>query len=94
MSIFDDDFDFDDIIEADIEYGLFEEDDKIQKKLNQKKNQKQKVFGIFLKFNKRTFNLFDWYFNIYFISNFWINILISFILRLNCFIIIFKETKW
>ena len=42
MSIFDDDFDFDDIIEADIEYGLFEEDDKIQKKLNQKKNQKQK----------------------------------------------------
>lgn len=59
MSIFDDDFDFDDIIEADIEYGLFEEDDKIQKKLNQKKNQKQKVFGIFLKFNKRTFNLFD-----------------------------------
>ena len=44
MSIFNGDFYLDDLIESDIEYGLFEEDDKIQKKLTKKKNQKQKSF--------------------------------------------------
>ena len=44
MSIFDDDFDFDDIIESDIEYGFFEEDDKIAKQIIKKKNQNKKSF--------------------------------------------------
>ena len=46
MFDFDNDGDFGlmDLVEADIEYGLFEEDDKIQKKLTKKKNQKQKSF--------------------------------------------------
>lgn len=44
MSIFDDDFDFDDIIESDIEYGFFEEDDKIAKQNNQEEKSKNKKF--------------------------------------------------
>ena len=48
MFDFDNDGDFGlmDLVEADIEYGLFEEDDKIQKRLTQKKNQK-KFLGYF-----------------------------------------------
>ena len=42
MFDFDNDGDFDliDLVEADIEYGFFEEDDKIQKKLTQRKIKK------------------------------------------------------
>ena len=46
MFDFDNDGDFDlmDLVEADIEYGLFEEDDKIAKQINKKKNQNKKSF--------------------------------------------------
>lgn len=40
----DDDVDLIDLVEADIEYGLFEEDDKITNKIIKKKNQKTKSF--------------------------------------------------
>lgn len=56
MFYFDDEFGLDDLIEADIQYGLFEEDDKklFQKKMNttKKKQQKLKSFFDFLKFRK------------------------------------------
>lgn len=38
------DFDLMDLVEADIEYGLFEEDDKIAKQIIKKKNQNKKSF--------------------------------------------------
>ena len=46
MFDFDNDGDFDlmDLVEADIEYGLFEEDGKITNKIIKKKNQKTKSF--------------------------------------------------
>ena len=40
----DGDFDLEDLIEADIEYGLFEEDYKITNRVIKKKNQQQKTF--------------------------------------------------
>ena len=47
MFEFDDDFGLDDLIEADIQYGLFEDDDKLvmqQIKSQQKQNKKKKSF--------------------------------------------------
>ena len=44
MSIFNGYFYLDDLIESDIEYGLFEEDDKITNKIIKKKNQNKKCF--------------------------------------------------
>ena len=50
MFDFDNDCDFDlmDLVEADIEYGLFEEDDKITNKIIKKKNQKTKKVATML----------------------------------------------
>lgn len=55
MFDFDNDGDFDlmDIVESDIQYGFFEEDDKIAnlRIKKQVKNKKQKVSGIYSNFN-------------------------------------------
>lgn len=53
MFDFDDEFGLDDLIEADIKYGLFEEDEKKlhQTKKKAEKNKKQKSFLDIFKFN-------------------------------------------
>ncbi|MBQ4124268.1 hypothetical protein IJD44_11200 [bacterium] len=55
MFDFDNDGDFDlmDIVESDIQYGFFEEDDKIAnlRIKKQVKNKKQKVSGVYSNFN-------------------------------------------